>query len=367
METKLIGASTLKDWIATDKKVTVLDIRSEGDRAEWKIANSVHYNIIEKVKNNDASALDGVDLDKNIPVITVCNGGNASKIAANMLTAKGFDAYSLEGGMKAWNYAWDTAELAFGNVKIIQIRRLAKGCLSYLIGSDTEALVIDASLDPQVYQDLAKENNWVIGKVMDTHIHADYISRTKDLANATNAVHFMIESALVDYSYTPLRPFEEIKVGKTTIKVLHTPGHTWESTSFLIEGKVVFTGDTLFTDGIGRPDLKADIQESKRKATSLYESLKVLTDLEDNTLVLPAHISTSVSIGQDLISNRIDELSQSIDALSLTKDEFVSSTLTNLPDAPPNYLTIAAINKQGDVGDFVLADLEAGGNHCAIK
>ncbi len=366
METKLIGTSILKEWLATNKKVTVLDIRSDSDRAEWSMPGSVHYNIIEKVKNNDMSALDGVKLDKSLPVVTVCNGGNASKIAANMLTAKGFEAYSLEGGMKAWNYAWDTAEISFKNVKIIQVRRMAKACLSYIIGSGTEALVIDASLDPQVYQDLAKENNWTIRKVLDTHIHADFVSRTKDLANVVHAVHLMMESAKVEYNFTPLKPGEEIKVGKTTLKVLHTPGHTWESTSFLIEGEVVFTGDTLFTDGIGRPDLKADIQESKRKAASLFESLKELADLQDETLVLPAHASSSVSVGQDLISARIVELSTSIEALNMEKDDFVTSTLTNLPDAPPNYLTIAEINKKGDAGDYVIADLEAGGNHCAV-
>ena len=268
--------------------------------------------------------------------------------------------------MKAWNYAWDTAEIFFKNVKIIQVRRMAKGCLSYIIGSGTEALVIDASLDPQVYQDLAKENNWTIQKVVDTHIHADYVSRTKELATSTKAVHYMFESAKVNYSFTPLKPLEEIQIGNATMKVLHTPGHTWESTSFLIEGEVVFTGDTLFTDGIGRPDLKADVQESKRKATALFESLQVLTDLQDKTLVLPAHISTPVSVGQDLISASIAELSKSIDALSMAKDEFVSSTLTNLPEAPPNYLTIAEINKKGVIGKFILADLEVGGNHCAL-
>lgn len=367
METKLIGAFTLKEWLLTNKKVTVLDIRSDSERAEWRIPNSVHYNIIDKVKNNDMSALDGVVLDNSVPVITVCNGGNASKIAANMLTSKGFKACSLEGGMKAWNYAWDTAEISFKNVKIIQVRRMAKGCLSYIIGSGTEAIVIDASLDPHVYHNLSNENNWTIRKVVDTHIHADYVSRTKDLAKAVNAVHHMLKSAQVAYDFTPLGQGEEIQVGKTKIKVLPTPGHTWESTSFLIEGKVVFTGDTLFTDGIGRPDLKADIKESKRKAIALFESLKLLTDLQDKTLVLPSHISTPVSVGQDIISTGIVELRKSINALTMSRDEFVSSTLANLPEAPPNYLTIAEINKKGDAGNFVLADLEAGGNHCAIN
>lgn len=366
-DVKLVEVDTLKEWLSSSKKVTVLDIRSDSDREEWKIPESVHYNVIEQLKSGDEKALDHIKIDKSIPVVTVCTGGNASKLAAAVLTKNGYEAYSLKGGMKAWNYAWDTAEITLGDTKIIQVRRLAKGCLSYVIGSGSEAMVIDASLDPIVYQNIAKENNWTITQVTDTHIHADYISRTNDLAKATNTTHFMIDAAKVDYPFIPMKVGEELRVGNTVIKVLHTPGHTWESTSFLIEGKAVFTGDTLFTDGIGRPDLKADVEESNKKATALYQSLQNLSALKDKTLVLPAHISDPINIGQELIAAPIVELKKSIAALGMTKDIFISSTLANLPDAPPNYLTIAEINKSGEIQDYVFADLEAGANHCAVK
>ncbi len=366
-DVKLIEVNTLKEWLSKDIKVTVLDIRISSDREEWKIPESIHYNVIEQLKSGDKKALDNINIDKNIPVVTVCTGGNASKIAAAVLTDKGFEAYSLKGGMKAWNYAWDTAEITLGAIKIIQVRRMTKGCLSYILGSGNEAMVIDASLDPNIYQDIAKENGWTITQVSDTHIHADYVSRTNDLAKATHARHLMLESTAVDYKFTPVKNGEELKVGNTRIKVLHTPGHTWESTSFLIDGMAVFTGDTLFTDGIGRPDLKADIEESNKKASALYHSLQILSALNDETLVLAAHVSEPIDIGQDLIAAPIVELTKSINALSMMKDTFISSTLANLPDAPPNYLTIAEINKKGDAQGYVLADLEAGANHCAIK
>ncbi len=364
---ELVEVDTLKDWLASEKKITILDIRSDSDREEWKISESVHYNVIDQLKSGDENALDHIKIDKNIPVVTVCTGGNASKIAAAVLADKGFEAYSLKGGMKAWNYAWDTAEIILEDTKIIQVRRLAKGCLSYVIGSGSEAIVIDASLDPIVYQNMAKEHGWNITQVVDTHIHADYVSRTTDLAKATNATHLMIESAKVAYQFTPIKDGEDLKVGNTTIKVIHTPGHTWESTSFLIEGSVVFTGDTLFTDGIGRPDLKADAEESTKKAASLYQSLQNLSALKDETLVMAAHISDPIRIRQDLIAASISELKKSISALSMSEDDFIKSTLANLPDAPPNYLTIAEINKSGDMQEYVFADLEAGANHCAVK
>ena len=365
--TKTIDAITLKEWLSTGKKVTVLDIRSDSDREEWMIPQSEHHNIIDKLKSGDPGALDSIELNKSMPVVTVCTGGNASKIAADILTKKGFETYSLAGGMKAWNYAWDTAEITLGDVKIIQVRRMAKGCLSYILGSGNEAIVIDASLDPLVYQNIAKENGWNIIQVSDTHIHADYVSRTSDLAKATHATHLMLETAKVEYEFTPIKDGEELKVEDLAIKILHTPGHTWESTSFLIEGFAVFTGDTLFTDGIGRPDLKADAEESIKKASALYQSLQILSALKDETLVFPAHISEPIGIGQDLIAASIAELRKSLAALSMEEDVFITNTLAKLPDAPPNYLTIAEINKSGDLQDYILADLEAGANRCAVK
>ena len=98
-------------------------------------------------------------------------------------------AYSLEGGMKAWSLAWNTAEVPVqaGTVRVLQVRRTGKGCLSYLIGAGTEAVVIDASLDPQVYLGLAAGYGWRITAVLETHIHADHLSRSRQLAVLADA------------------------------------------------------------------------------------------------------------------------------------------------------------------------------------
>ncbi len=364
---KLIDPTTLKDWLVKDKKVTVLDIRPDDQREEWLIPESVHFNVYDKLKSGDRHSLDSVNINKNLPVVTVCEGGGLSQVAAEILSEKGYDAYSLKGGMRAWNYTWDISELTLDEVKIIQVRRVAKGCLSYLLGSGNQAMVIDASLDPSVYTELAKKQGWSIAYAADTHIHADYVSRTRELAKDLGAKHLMFKSATVEFPFTPLKDGEIIRIGNTKIKILHTPGHTWESSSFLIENKVVFTGDTLFTDGIGRPDLKANEEEAKNKASALYDSLQLLLSLDMVTLVMPAHISIPVKIGQKLIATPIKELKKSINALNFEKGEFMSSILAKLPDSPPpNYLTIAEINKSGNSKDFIIADLEAGGNHCAI-
>lgn len=364
---KTIDTNTLRDWLQEGKKVSILDIRPISERAEWLIPQSIHLNVYDQLKKGDKNALNVLHLDKTVPVVSLCAGGKLSLFATEILTEKGFEAYSLEGGMKAWNYAYDTATLQIGNVKIIQIRRVAKGCLSYLIGSDDKAIVIDASLEPSVYATIAEQNGWKIEYVTDTHIHADYVSRTKELAAFTGSKHIMIASAQVAYDFVSIKNGTIIKIGKANLTVIHTPGHTWESTSFLLNGKALFTGDTLFTDGIGRPDLKADEAESTQKASILFDSLQMITALEDNILILPAHTSESILFGQEIIAAELGQLKKNIIALSLEKETFVETTLSKLPPTPPNYLTIATINRNGDYTGYSLADLEAGANRCAIQ
>lgn len=362
-----IDSQELSKWFEQGKQFTILDIRPLTERNEWHIPQSIHVNAYESLKAGSSEALNDLQIDKQIPVVIFCAGGKLSQFATKILANKGFEAYSLHGGMKAWNYAYDTAELAFDNFKIIQIRRVAKGCLSYIVGSDTHAIVIDASLDPIIYDRIAQKAGWKIAFVTDTHIHADYVSRTKELANFTCAIHLMNSTAMVSYSFLPLADKEVIKIGKVAIETIHTPGHTWESTTFNIENKILLTGDTLFTDGIGRPDLKADEEEAKRKSTALFNSLQFINTFADETLILPAHISQPIEIGQRIIAEKIGKLKQTIPALSFKIDCFIDSILSKLPPSPPNYLTIAEINKGGSLEGFIIPDLEAGANRCAIK
>jgi glyoxylase-like metal-dependent hydrolase (beta-lactamase superfamily II)/rhodanese-related sulfurtransferase len=364
---KTIDTQTLSDWLATDKKVSILDIRPLSERTEWHIPQSIHLNVYENLKAGNRDAFDFLLLDKLLPIVTLCAGGNLSLFATELLSENGYDAYSLEGGMKAWNFAWDTAIIELGDVKIIQVRRLAKGCLSYIIGAGHKAMVIDASLHPSIYLNLAVQHGYVIEKVADTHIHADYVSRTKELAKATGAAHLMLDLAKVNYNFTPIKNGVELDLGETTIKVIHTPGHTLESTSFLIEDSVLLTGDTLFIDSVGRPDLKANEHETWLKAAMLYDTLHLITALNDNVEILPAHTSKSIEIGQGIISSSLGQIKKSITMLSLEKEMFIETVLSKLPPTPANYLQIAEINRNADASGYSLADLEAGANRCAIQ
>jgi glyoxylase-like metal-dependent hydrolase (beta-lactamase superfamily II) len=227
-------------------------------------------------------------------------------------------------------------------------------------------MVIDAALDPQIYQKIAEDNGWNIRYVADTHVHADYVSRTRDLAIATGATHLMIDKAKVDFGYIGVTDRSVIKFGHAELEVLHTPGHTWESTTFKLGDSAIFTGDTLFIDSVGRPDLKADVSEGIEKARALYKSLTHLLSLNDDTVVLPAHTSNTIAFDGRLIGDTIKVVKSLVKVIQSSEDQFVEYTSSKVPPTPPNYLTITGINRKGAYDGHMLADLEAGGNHCAI-
>ncbi|MBS1508512.1 MAG: MBL fold metallo-hydrolase [Bacteroidetes bacterium] len=362
-----LDVSTLSTWLAEKRPVTVLDVRPVKEREEWKIPGSIHADVYDKLKANDQTAFDNIKLDSRNPIVTVCAAGKTSMKAALILKAKGFDAFSLDGGMKAWNFAWNKAETTIHDVKVIQIRRSSKGCLSYMIGSEDEALVIDASLAPQVYIDFARENGWSIKYVTDTHIHADYLSRTRELAEAASAEHILIDKANVGYGFWPIKNEELIEFGNAKLKVIHTPGHTLESTSFQLRDEVIFTGDTLFVDGVGRPDLKANQEEAKEKSRMLFHSLQRIMSLNSNMWVFPAHFSHAVPFDDNLVTETIGGLKDKLKMLSLSEDEFIEFTMKRIPPTPPNYLMIATLNKQGSYEGHSPLELEAGANRCAIE
>lgn len=366
-DNKTITVETLREKLDKHEPVFILDVRPVEERKEWRIAESLHIDAYKRLKSGDYSVLDDVEIPAKSTVITVCAAGRTSLIAADALRKKGIQAYSLEGGMKAWNYAWSTAEVTFPTgLKVIQVRRTAKGVLSYIAGSRDEAVVIDASLDPGVYLELAKQNGWSIRYVMDTHIHADYVSRSRELAKSSKAAHVLIDSANVDFDFTPVASGHRLPFGNTAIQFIHTPGHTWESTTFRIDDHALFTGDTLFIDGIGRPDLKAEQKEVIERAKHLYHSLQQLLSFSSSTLVLPAHASGTISFNNGLIGATLGILKETIEVMKHNEKEFIQYTLSKIPPAPPNYLTIAALNKKGSYEGHQLPDLEAGGNHCSI-
>lgn len=364
---KSIDVATLRNWLEEEKPVVVIDVRPQEQRAEWSIPNSTHIDAYEKLKQRQSDALDGIDLPKNVPVVTVCSAGKTSEIAAQFLENKGYEVYSLKGGMKAWSLSWNVASLKEADLIILQIRRTGKGCLSYLVASGNEAVVIDASLDIEVYKDLVKKNGWKIKYVMDTHIHADHLSRSPELAKDTGALLFMPDQNKLEYSFNKITDGNILAFGSSQLKAIHTPGHTMDSTTYYINEKYLITGDTLFVDGVGRPDLKADVEQASFRASILYDSIQQLMQFNKEVIVLPGHISQPIPFDKIIIGAALEEIKKKVSSIALSKAEFVKQILAKLPATPPNYLTVTEINLTGNVQDVNVIELEAGANRCAIS
>jgi hydroxyacylglutathione hydrolase len=241
------------------------------------------------------------------------------------------------------------------------IKQLYTGCLSeaaYYIESNGEAAVIDPLRDTDEYTDLAKERNAAIKYIFETHFHADFVSGHIDLGNKTGAPIVYGPNTETSYPVKVARDGEVFKLGKLTIEVLHTPGHTLESTCYLLKDETgkshaVFTGDTLFVGDVGRPDLAQEGNKLTMDdlAGMLYDSLQTrILPLEDDVLVYPAHGPGS-SCGKNLGPNThstIGEEKQTNYALQAqSKADFIKSVTDGL-QAPPQYFPInAKINKEG--------------------
>jgi glyoxylase-like metal-dependent hydrolase (beta-lactamase superfamily II) len=367
--TNHIDVTTLRDWLDQGKPVTVVDVRSADARAEWSIPGSVHIDAYADLRQGRQGPLATKGLPSDQPIVTVCNAGKMSEIAADALTARGLDARSLSGGMKAWSLAWNSASVALNRTpaSVIQVRRTGKGCLSYIVTSNGEAAVIDPSLDPDVYIAFAKQSSSSIRHVLETHIHADHLSRARQLADITGASLRLPDQRRVSFAFDRLSNGERIRIGDAALTVLSTPGHTMESVSFVLDAVAVFSGDTLFVNGVGRPDLHADADAARKRAGLLYRSLQSIRDLGPQVVLLPAHTSRPVAFDGQAIASTIAEADQWLGPWLSSESGFIERLVSRLPDTPPNFVKIVEFNERGQLPIGDVTDLEAGANRCAVS
>jgi glyoxylase-like metal-dependent hydrolase (beta-lactamase superfamily II)/rhodanese-related sulfurtransferase len=366
METE-INASELRDRLDRGEAIAIYDVRRGSDR-EWTIPGAHPLDIHDRLWANDTHALDGFAAPGNQAVVFVCGRGNTSMLAASQARARGIAATSLFGGMKAWSAQWNTATVRASGVhaEVIQVRRTGKGCLSYLIGSQGAAAVIDPSVAPQVYLDLATQRGWTITQVIDTHVHADHVSRARSLAEQAGAAVRLPQQNRVRFPFQPVNAGETLAAGDASLELISTPGHTLESACFLLDCRVLFTGDTLFLTTVGRPDLAAKADEETRgRARLLYASLKRLEKLPGETTVLPGHTGQSVPFDHTPVASSLADVRRHAELLVLDEQQFVEAVVAHLPPPPANHFKIVQLNEAGTFPVDV-ADLEVGGNRCAV-
>ncbi|WP_428743321.1 MBL fold metallo-hydrolase [Tenacibaculum sp.] len=243
----------------------------------------------------------------------------------------------------------------------MKIEQIYTGCLAqgaYYIESKGEVAIIDPLRETQQYVDKAKHENAKIKYIFETHFHADFVSGHIDLAKKTGATIVFGPSAETSYDTYVAKDNEMFKLGDITIKVLHTPGHTLESSTFLLideNGKdhAIFSGDTLFLGDVGRPDLaiKSDLTKEDL-AGMLYDSLrKKIMPLADDVIVYPAHGAGS-ACGKNLSKETVGVLGEQKKTnyalrANMTKDEFVKEVLDGIPPPPQYFAKNAMMNKSG--------------------
>lgn len=367
MNHKSTNVQTLRDWLEKGEKITVLDVRRAEDYREWSVRGSINLDAYDRLKAGDSEAMAGLELPEDGPVVTVCGVGETSAVAAEQLRERGYEALTLEGGMKAWSLAWNTAtvEVVGSRAEVLQVRRAGKGCLSYLISYGDEAAVIDAAVAPEVYLDLAEERGLAITHVLDTHVHADHLSRSKRLAKLSGADLHMPADSQVSYHFAPISNGEALKIGDAKLEALSSPGHTPESTSYLLDGAALFTGDTLFLSAVGRPDLGADPEAAREKARALYRSLRRLLELPPATLVLPGHTSEPPAFDGRPITDTMDAVHARMEVLDESEERFVERVAGGVSEPPENHERIVSLNRAGELPDEDPTELEGGANRCA--
>jgi hydroxyacylglutathione hydrolase len=239
------------------------------------------------------------------------------------------------------------------------IKQIYTNCISeaaYFIESEGEVAIIDPLRDIDEYLALAKERNATIKYIFETHFHADFVSGHIDLSRATGAPIIFGPSAKTNFKVENATHLQEYKLGNITFQVLHTPGHTLESSCFLLKDEnkkphAIFTGDTLFVGDVGRPDLSSGDLSSEELAEIMYETLKEkIIPLPDDVIVYPAHgpgSSCGKNLGPNTFSTIGEEKKTNHALQPQSKENFIKSVTTGLNIAPVYFAINASINQKG--------------------
>lgn len=361
--------------VIENQALFILDVRNTDAYEDWRIEghNFEYLNIPY------FDLLDGVDeilpkLPTDQDVLVVCAKEGSSEMVAEMISESGRDVFYLEGGMKSWSSYLEPIKVGglTGGGELYQFVRLGKGCLSYMVISEGEATIIDAVRFTDVFINFAKEKNVEIKHVFDTHLHADHISGGRHIAEATGATYYLPpkDAEEVVFEYTLLEDGLTVKIGASQIEVgaLYTPGHTIGSTSFIIDSNYLLTGDILFIDSIGRPDLAGLAEDwvgDLRK--TLYSRYR---ELAKDLIVLPAHFMIIDELNEDgTVAKRLGDLFAENHGLNIESEEEFHHTVTdNLPPQPNAYQQIRQVNMGKITPDNEeQTEMEIGPNRCAVR
>jgi len=374
-----IPPQELAERLDRGEPVQVLDVRAPDkvERGHIVLGSELDFHAHPNSKLFALPDLGALALDTTRPIAVVCGHGNSSKKATAFLREHGYEAYSVIGGMAAWETVYVARPLSPtpSLSHVVQLDRVGKGALSYVLVSDGDAVIVDPGRHLDRYDALLTELRATAAAVVDTHIHADYVSGAQAAAARWQVPYFLHpDDAVSPYDQTPgkltyhaLGDGDTIAFGRATLRAAHVPGHTLGSITLLADDGLALTGDFLFVKSIGRPDLAG---HSETWAKLLWQSLeRVRQTWPGDLLVLPAHYASESERRADrAIAARFDVISATNTAVAIQDQQvflkWIADHVTAFPDA---YRTI----KETNLGLLQLPDsdvetLESGPNQCAI-
>lgn len=371
----------------------VLDVRNRDEFDAWRLEgravpptlNVPYFEMLEEGGEDDF--VDSVvayagkallpRLPSDLPILAVCAKGDTSAFVAEGLRRMGFEAFNLRGGMQAWGEHYEVRSVVSEpDLSVQQVSRPARGCLSYVVASGDEAVVVDPLRHVDRYIDLCGQEELGITAVIDTHAHADHLSGGLELASRAGSPYFLhpydavhpIDLVPARIRFRHLADGDRIAVGTTALEVLHIPGHTLGNIALLLAGRYLLAGDSIFIDSISRPDLGGRAEAWSRLH---YESLGRLLELPDDVLVLPGHFSRAGEAGDDgAFRASLGSLRQRNEGLRMAAEPaetFSAYIQASLPDFPERYVDIKRVNAGLlEVDEDRAIELELGKNLCAM-
>ena len=352
----------------------ILDVRAPDQFEQWQIEGKAEF---ETVNVPYWTAIEEDDrmremLPDDREVVVVCAHGGSSDLVVEVVGND--NMRNLSGGMDAWAVTLVPRTVYDdGSHFVIQLDRMAKACLSYVVGVRNGAMaVVDPAADTKSYLNLADRLGCQITDIFDTHLHADHVSLANELRQMTGATYHISEGDAFGaaFDYEPLVDGAVFSYGEMEliIRSVATPGHTPGSTSLEIDGKFLLTGDAVFVSGVGRPDLGG---ETEPWARDLFNTIRhKLSPLDPNLEVLPAHYTSRLESQADgTLRRRLGDLLENDPVVSINDEqEFIDYVVSHLGTPPGEYSTIRLINlgtKQADAEE--ISELEVGRNECALS
>ena len=375
-----LSAEDLYRRLAGPEPPRVLDVRNADEFARWRVEGPQSVDVLnvpyfEFVEREEASVRRVTEWlgARQGDLAVVCAEGGSSAFVAEILQGRGLSAANLAGGMVAWGLGTAIRPIGDGGpVRLWQALRFGRGCLSYVVADGENAVVVDPHRGLDVYRRLLEREGLHLRAVFDTHLQADHVSGAPALARDAGVGY---HASLRDLGggtlpVEDLADGEPVRIGRLEVLPIvsfGTPGHTPGSTSLLVSDAFLLTGDTLFVDDVGRPDLGGHAAEwAQDLHRTLHERLR---PLRDEIVVLPAHASLPAPTGPlGAVAGTLGALRRENRAMRLDLDAFVRAAEHAAGAAPPAYARIREINLGRETAaETELAELELGKNQCALS